>query len=201
REEIENSGARDLVDVLRLIPGFEPLADIGGAISLGSRGINATEGKVLLLVDDQEFNEMFFGIVYFGNQYSLDQIDRIEVIRGPGSAKYGGHAGLAVIKIKTKGPELNGLQTSFLHGQQDGLNSRNYLNITFGNRYDDLGLSISSSIKAGDGTSNRDYVDLYGDSYSLQDRSDYDQIDFNLGLEYKAFDLRFIIDRYNYYNK
>ncbi len=201
REEIANSGARDLIDVLRLVPGFEFCQDIGGLISLGSRGIWALDGKVLLLVDEQQYNEMFSGTLIFGNHFSVDQIDRIEVIRGPGSAKYGGHAGLAVIKIITKGAELSGVNASIMHGQQEGLNSRNQANVTFGNKYRDIGLSMSACLKTGDGTSTGDYTDFYGGSYSVKDRSAYDQIDFNFGLNYKDFDLRLIADRFNCENR
>ncbi|MCP4711418.1 MAG: TonB-dependent receptor plug domain-containing protein, partial [Planctomycetes bacterium] len=196
REEIANSGARDLIDVLRLVPGFEFCQDYSGIISLGFRGIWALlDGKALLLIDEQEYNEMFWGSINFGNSFSVDQIDRIEIIRGPGSAKYGGHAGLAVIKIVTKGTELKGLNASIMHGQQQELNSRNQANVSFGNKFGDLGLSMSACLKTGDGTSTRDYTDFYGGSYSLEDNSAYDQLDFNLGLNYKDLDLRFIVDR------
>src|ERR1051325_5355449 len=47
-EEIANSGARDLIDVLRLVPGFDFGVDVNGVVGLGIRGNWAHEGKVLL---------------------------------------------------------------------------------------------------------------------------------------------------------
>src|SRR5690349_19643461 len=51
REDIEASGARDLLDVLMLVPGFDAALDVGGVVGLGFRGNWGHEGKVLLLVD------------------------------------------------------------------------------------------------------------------------------------------------------
>src|SRR4051812_14438705 len=51
REEILASGARDLLEVLQLIPGFSFHIDVFGVVGAGFRGLWAHEGKVLLLVD------------------------------------------------------------------------------------------------------------------------------------------------------
>src|SRR3954464_5537830 len=56
-EEIQNVGARDLIDILRLVPGFEIGQDLQFMLGLGLRGSWANEGKVLVMVDGQQFNE------------------------------------------------------------------------------------------------------------------------------------------------
>ena len=92
QDEIRRSGARDIVDILRLVPGFDFGVDIQGAIGLGVRGNWATEGKVLFMLDGQEMNEILYSTIQLGNNFLPDQIKRIEVIRGPGSSIYGGYA-------------------------------------------------------------------------------------------------------------
>lgn len=103
REEIYNSGARDLIDVLRQIPGINIGLDLAGVFSIGMRGIWAQEGKVLLLLDGHELNEDLFSGFALGDHLPIDLVDHIEVIRGPGSAIYGGNAELGVINIRTRG--------------------------------------------------------------------------------------------------
>lgn len=101
REEIQASGARDLIDVLRLVPGFDFGFDSEGATGLFARGLWSYEGKALLLVDGIEMPELLYGNTLFGHRFPVDQIKRLEIIRGPGSAIYGGLAELAVIKVVT----------------------------------------------------------------------------------------------------
>src|SRR5579863_3147897 len=60
REEIMDSGARDLQDVLVLVPGFSPGVDVEGVVDFGIRGNWGHEGKMLLLVDGQPMNETLF---------------------------------------------------------------------------------------------------------------------------------------------
>src|SRR4051794_9851238 len=57
REEIVNSGARDLIDVLNLVGGFAFASDVNGVVGVGFRGNWGHEGKILLLVDGQTVNE------------------------------------------------------------------------------------------------------------------------------------------------
>src|SRR6476646_1574189 len=109
REEIMDSGARDLEDVLLLVPGFSLGLDVEGITDVGVRGNWGHEGKVLLLIDGQQMNETLYSTNQLGNHYPVDQIERIEIIRGPGSAIYGGYAELAVINVVTRGAdELKG---------------------------------------------------------------------------------------------
>ena len=92
RDDIVASGARDLVDVLALVPGFAPGVDVEGVVDLGIRGQWGHEGKILMLIDGQPMNELLYSTLQLGHHYPLENIDRIEVIRGPGSAIYGGYA-------------------------------------------------------------------------------------------------------------
>jgi hypothetical protein len=117
-EEIRRSGARDLVDVLRLVPGFFFGLDVNGVTGAGLRGNWGHEGKILLLQDGQEMNDLTYYIYPYGNHFPIDQIKRVEIIRGPGSSLYGGAAELGVINIITKqGADVNGLNVSATVGR------------------------------------------------------------------------------------
>jgi outer membrane receptor for ferrienterochelin and colicin len=110
REEITNSGARDLTDVLRLVPGFDIMQDLQFVLGMSLRGSWANEGKILVLMDGVPFNELLYQSVAIGNRFPVDAIERIEIIRGPGSAIYGGSAEYGVINIITKNADnLNGV--------------------------------------------------------------------------------------------
>src|SRR5688572_24460066 len=67
RAEIQAAGARDLLDVLRLVPGFEPNVDVQGVTGLGFRGIWGHEGKILLLIDGHELNETAYSTLQLGH--------------------------------------------------------------------------------------------------------------------------------------
>ena len=117
-EEIANSGARDLIDVLRLVPGFEFGSDVEGVTSIGVRGIWGEEGKVLLLIDGQEINELSYSSLPIGGRFDVSQIKRVEILRGPGSCIYGGFAELSVINIITKkSDDINGASANVTYGQ------------------------------------------------------------------------------------
>ncbi|NRA63332.1 MAG: TonB-dependent receptor plug domain-containing protein [Pseudobacteriovorax sp.] len=100
-DDIKKNGARDLVDVLNMIPGFNISKDVDQT-AYHVRGIYGFEGRVLFLLDGMQLNDLNFGSYFIGNDIPVHLVDRIEVIRGPGSAVYGGTAELAVINIIPK---------------------------------------------------------------------------------------------------
>ena len=104
-EQIRDTGARDLSDILRRVPGFylgrtanlfEPVVAVRGF----SSSFNQT---VLFLLDGVPQTELVFGDrrTTLG-KIPLDLIDRVEVMRGPGSALYGADAYSAVVNIITR---------------------------------------------------------------------------------------------------
>jgi outer membrane receptor for ferrienterochelin and colicin len=200
KDEIKNSGARDLIDVLRLVPGIDFGIDVEGVAGIGVRGNWAHEGKVLLLIDGQEMNEIMYATTQFGNHYPIDNIERIEVIRGPGSAIYGGFAEYGVINIITKkGEDLNGISTSGIYGQtnsdfNNGWLRRN-INLSMGKKIGDFEYSIHAM--AGQGhRSDRNYHDFYGDTFNLVGNSSLNPTFFNVGMSYKNLSFRFLTDLY-----
>lgn len=132
RDQIVNTGSRDLIDVLNLlVPGFHFEQSQFGPISISVRGIWAFEGKVLLLIDGVECNDEIFSGIILGNHYLVENIERIEVIRGPGSVVYGGHAGLGVINIITRDhKDFNGAYAGIQYSQM--YKNYSHKNLSFG---------------------------------------------------------------------
>lgn len=134
-DDIKNSGARDLIDVLRMIPGIDFGVDIEGVVGLGMRGNWANEGKILILLDGQETNEILYASSQLGNRFPVDLIKRIEIIRGPGSAIYGGYAEYGVINIITKQAEdINGVYASATYGHMQKDFGRKNISLAIGKK-------------------------------------------------------------------
>ncbi len=101
REEIESRQALSLVDVLRGVPGIT-ISTNGGpgkATSVFIRGAN--EDQVLVLIDGVKVGSATLGTTAFEN-VPIDQIERIEIVRGPRSSLYGSEAIGGVIQIFTR---------------------------------------------------------------------------------------------------
>jgi outer membrane receptor protein involved in Fe transport len=148
-EDILRSGSRDLMDVLRLVPGFEFGADVQGVACLGIRGNSANEGGLLVLVDGMEMTEILYASNNFGSIYPIDQIKKIEVIRGPGSVLYGGFAVYAVINILTKASgSYNGFQITNSVGLSEAGSLRQNTSASFGAMYEKCSFSISTGVSS-----------------------------------------------------
>lgn len=151
-EEIRNSGARDLIDVLQMVPGVQLGVDVAGVVSIGIRGLWAHKGKALLIWDGHELNELMYSTIQLGNHYPVDQIERVEIIRGPGSALYGGFAELAVINIITKNyaeGEHSG-ETTVSYGQMSKTFARRNVNVAFGKKFEEL--TVNTALFLGEGS-------------------------------------------------
>jgi iron complex outermembrane receptor protein len=105
-DEIRQSGATNLGDLLRRVPGLEVMALGPSDFEVGARGMNKPlENGVLVLVNGRSIYWDFFGIVLWNkNTFPLESIAKIEVVRGPGSVLYGANAMHAVVNIITKAP-------------------------------------------------------------------------------------------------
>jgi len=103
RERIEASGARTVVELLREVPGLD-VARQGGDGALTSvflRGANSPH--LLVLVDGARMNSPYFSGYDFSS-LTTENIERIEVVRGPFSALYGSDAIGGVVQIFTRSP-------------------------------------------------------------------------------------------------
>jgi len=103
-DEIRASGAQSVVELLRRVPGAEVMELGASSFDVSFRGFNQRiANKVLVLVDGRTEYQDFLGVTLWPQlTIELDEIERVEVIRGPGSALYGANAMLGVINIITK---------------------------------------------------------------------------------------------------
>lgn len=117
-EDIRLSGATNVADVLRRVPGVDVMSLASSAPSVGIRGFNSEiSNKVLWLVDGRTiYWDLLASPVPLNWPFSLEEIERIEVIRGPGAAIYGANAVTGVVNIITRtpgeGPRLYGKLTA-----------------------------------------------------------------------------------------
>jgi len=105
-QDIRLSGMTKLGDLLRRVAGIDVMDQSNGYVDLSMRGFNQRlANKLLVLIDGRNVGLDFFGSTFYESfPIDVDQIDRIEVVRGPGSALYGADAFAGVINIITKAP-------------------------------------------------------------------------------------------------
>ncbi len=197
KEEIQNSGARDLIDVLNLVPGFDFGMDVANSIGAGIRGLWAYEGKLLVMIDGQEMQEQAYASFQFGNRVNVDQIQKIEIIRGPGSSLYGGNAELGVINIVThRAVNFQGLEVSGQVGQMERSLARTNVNMNYARKINYWEIDLKASYGKGI-YSDQIFTDIFGDSFDLtNDGANTQSTNLNLGIQNQGFDFRFIYDDY-----
>jgi outer membrane receptor protein involved in Fe transport len=194
--QIIETGARDLSDILMLVPGFSLDSDVQSMVGLTFRGLQGQEGKVLLVVDGIEINEPLYGSLPILNFIPAEVIDQVEIIRGPGSAMYGGSAGLAVIRVTTKGADQNGGYGVVTPSYADGRFSVDYSG-GMGFATNDWRFSCNASY--GDyNLSNQKYTSLSGTNLDLTHKSDMNPLFLDLDAGWRDLDFRFIYDDYQY---
>ncbi|MBM2833093.1 MAG: hypothetical protein HW406_254 [Candidatus Brocadiaceae bacterium] len=138
-EEIKNLGYRTFVEILRIVPGFEILkSGDTGVVVPAVRGITSSN-KVRLMLNGHFVNSPFTGSA-FGrfDDFPVENIKKIEIIRGPGSAMYGENAFTAVINIITKdAKDIDGVKVSSGYGSFDTYEE----NVVFGKTYGKVDIS------------------------------------------------------------
>ncbi|MFY9527861.1 MAG: TonB-dependent receptor plug domain-containing protein [Candidatus Acidiferrales bacterium] len=104
QEDIRRSGATNIPDLLRMVPGMEVAQIDGNTWAISARGFNTQfANKLLVLVDGRTVYSAYAGGVFWDTlDLLLKDIDRIEVIRGPGATVWGANAVNGVINIIPK---------------------------------------------------------------------------------------------------
>src|SRR5438045_8120746 len=122
-EEIRRSGVTNVSDALRLAPGVEVGRISSTTWAVGVRGLQGNFSKsVLVLIDGRNvYTPLFAGVFWDVQDLTLEDINRIEVIRGPGAALWGANAVNGVINITTKkAKDTQGLLVSGIEGNEEG---------------------------------------------------------------------------------
>jgi iron complex outermembrane receptor protein len=104
REDIRRSGATNIPDLLRFVPGLQVAQLNGNQWSVGVRGFSSVySNKLLVMVDGRTvYNPVYTGVHWDQMGLMLEDIDRIEVVRGPGATQWGSNAMNGIINIITK---------------------------------------------------------------------------------------------------
>jgi iron complex outermembrane receptor protein len=130
QDDIHRSGMTTIPDLLRLAPGVEVAQINSNKWAVSVRGFNGLyANKLLVLVDGRTvYNRIFSGVFWDTEDLLIDDIDRIEVIRGPGAAIWGANAVNGVINIVTKATADT--QGALVH--VDGGNSGDQASVRYG---------------------------------------------------------------------
>lgn len=140
-KDIYEAGFTSINEALTLIPGIN-IARNWRVDSITVRGVAEANDRVLFLVDGQAMTIKGDNLTVFNQLAPIDihEVNKVEVILGPGSALYGSGAFLAIVNVITKEP-TSGSRLS-LNSSTAGPNN---LSVTFGHKKDDLALSLTAS--------------------------------------------------------
>ncbi len=182
--EIKKYGYRTLADILRSVRSFYITYDRNYSY-VGVRGFGRPgdyNSRILLLIDGHRTNDNIFNQAFVGAEaiIDVDLIERVEVIRGPGSSLYGSNAFFAVVNVITRrGRNLKGAEVSAEAGSFEAYAAR----LSYGNRFQN-GLELIVSGTGHDSKGDRLYFSEFDPASSTDpraanggfaDRADYDR--------------------------
>jgi len=122
REDIRRSGHTSIPELLRMVPGMHVARINSSAWAVGSRGANGHfNDKLLVMIDGRSvYTNLFSGVFWDEPDVLLEDVDRIEVIRGPGGAIWGANAVSGVINIITRSAaDTHGAYATALAGDEE----------------------------------------------------------------------------------
>ena len=104
QEDIRRSGATSIPEILRIVPGLDVARVSGSVWAISARGSNSQfSNKLLVMIDGRSvYTPLFSGVFWDVQDTLLEDVERIEVIRGPGGTLWGANAVNGVINIITK---------------------------------------------------------------------------------------------------
>lgn len=169
RQMIEASGAREIADLFKLVPGFQVSHENGHTPIVTYNGLSDQfSRRMQVLVDGRSvYAPVFGGVDWAQLPLAMDDIERIEVTRGPNAASYGANAFLAIINIITRhASETTGFFTRYTTGSdniKDGV-------LRYGNTTGDLDYRLTLGYTSDDG-----FAERYDEKkiHNAQFRSDY----------------------------
>ncbi len=122
QDQIQRSGAMNLPEALRLVPGLDVAQVDASQWAVSARGFNDTfADKLLVLQDGRDlYTPLYSGVFWDVSETMLEDIDQIEVVRGPGATLWGANAMNGVINVITKSAaDTQGLLASAGGGNQE----------------------------------------------------------------------------------
>lgn len=167
-KELRHMGARTLMDALKRVPGLDVHTTNIGMPAIEVRGlVTDSSEKVLFLINGHSVNNNLVngGATWTYDQIQIDDIERVEIVRGPGSALYGADAFLAVINVITEhGRDLDGEELLIAGGGRD----TRQLNLSTGRETDGLEYALNLNLFDTNGDDSRVEEDGVGRSGELE---------------------------------
>jgi iron complex outermembrane receptor protein len=189
-DDIRRSGAATLPEVLRLAPNLQVAQASGSSYAITARGQNGggnnAPNKLLVLIDGRSvYTPLFSGVFWDAQDVLLEDIDRIEVISGPGGTVWGVNAVNGVINITTRAAQDtqgrllalrgadNGADVAFRHGGASGAASwrvygkaqgRSHTELASGAPVDDAWRQAQAGFRA-DWERDADRFTVHGNAY------------------------------------
>lgn len=218
-KDIKEKNVTTVRDAIAQMPGV--YMDMAGNSGITLRGFSSTD--ILVLVDGQQMNSTYNSVVNF-NEIPVENVERIEVLRGAASSIYGGHAVGGVINITTKEARDNGLHgdAALSYGSHKTWKKALYLNgkandkISFGAGYENRSSDgfrgfyrTAKGSKSGKAAYNATLPEMSGGYYVYGGRGekDWKQESYNAHIKYNFDDsksLKYIYtkskSRYNYHD-
>jgi len=183
-KEIRQMGARTIQDVLHRLPGFDISMTATGSYIIEVRGIIASQKMRVMIDGHNAQEEVNQAIGWVFDTINLENVKRIEVIRGPASALYGANAYAGIINIVTNdGDDVDGV----IGGIGIGSFNTKRTNIQLGGRSGDLQYAFFVSGYKTDG----DSLYLKRDALSNSGKTDFweEQVDFAAKFNYQGWQL------------
>jgi iron complex outermembrane receptor protein len=188
-EDIRRSGATTLPEALRLAPNLQVARRDSVQYAISARGFNNTIGnKLLVLIDGRSvYTPLFSGVFWDAQDLLLDEIERIEVISGPGATLWGANAVNGVLNVITRDSSTTpGVRVSGDAGTDERGSS-----FQFGGRIGSATYRVYGKIRDWSNTSRTDGVDIRDNWLRGQAgfRTDWTGIDQTLTVQadtYKA---------------
>jgi iron complex outermembrane receptor protein len=182
-EDVKQYGYRTLGDMLNSVSGFYQTYNRSYQ-NIGVRGLNPSGnngGRILVMVDGHRINDPIFDSGTVGQDFPLDVdlIDRVEVIRGPGSALYGNNAVFAVVNVVTRrGRDVQGVEASGATASLDEFTGR----LTYGQRFTNgVEVMVSSTFQHRDGNGSLYFPEFKGIRGGMADNSDGERVETFFG--------------------
>ena len=196
RSDIDNSNAQSLPELLQQSIGLETLSNGGSGTvsSLYTRGTNSNQ--TVILIDGVRLVSATTGAASY-NHIPLNQIERIEVVRGAASSVYGADAIGGVVQIFTRKPKDGAAHGSI--GAKVGTDGQRGVDANVGGRVGDFSYQLSAGTERTDGgfsATNKDYDSAYSvhnpdeDGYKNQNISGRVAYEWAEGHEISASALR-----------
>ncbi|MES2961051.1 MAG: TonB-dependent receptor [Pseudomonadota bacterium] len=176
-EDIRRSGATSIPEALRLVPGVQVARMSGNTWAISIRGFDRQfSNKLLVMIDGRTvYTQLFSGVAWDIHDYVMEDIDRIEVIRGPGGTIWGSNAVNGIINIITKSAvRTQGVYVSQIVGDQDKSITEARYGGSLNNNKDDYRLYVKKAV--------RDGLDNYTTKGSNHDGNSQDRAGFRYDI-------------------